>query len=281
MSRKLDGIPNIPNYDWIRNQMNEDLKYRLSSRKRKTSFGNPLYERINVQIVVTKECPYNCYFCIDKKNPMTGNQDFNEQIKSLKLILKEHPNARLTITGGEPSLYLEHIKQLIDIYKKESDNIFYNINTTGYDSKISKMFDNINLSSNECVKPNLKYFPNCNYQTVLSDDKMNLENIKDIIEKTKLESNNSINKFSFRYLSTTEKVDYNIDIFNELREDDEIKISTFRIGDFFVYATFDYKDTHNRITLGDLWQQQNNNYGDGYSNIIIHPNGKITTNWKD
>lgn len=35
MSRKLREIPNIPNYDWIRQQMQEDLKYRLQDRQRR------------------------------------------------------------------------------------------------------------------------------------------------------------------------------------------------------------------------------------------------------
>lgn len=48
----------------------------------------------------------------------------------------------------------------------------------------------------------------------------------------------------------------------------------------FVYATFDYHGKHARVTLGDMYQQINNNYQDGYSNIIIHPDGKVKTNWK-
>ena len=42
MSRKLNFIPEIPDYDYIKNQMEEDLKYRLENRKRKTSLGRPL-----------------------------------------------------------------------------------------------------------------------------------------------------------------------------------------------------------------------------------------------
>lgn len=52
------------------------------------------------------------------------------------------------------------------------------------------------------------------------------------------------------------------------------------IGDFFTYATFDYAGSHARVTLGDMWQQRHNDYQDGYSNIIIHPDGRVTTNWK-
>ncbi len=47
-----------------------------------------------------------------------------------------------------------------------------------------------------------------------------------------------------------------------------------------MYATFNYAGKHARVTLGDMWQQQHNNYEDGYSNIIIHPDGHVVTNWK-
>lgn len=56
-------------------------------------------------------------------------------------------------------------------------------------------------------------------------------------------------------------------------------VGTFRVGDFFAYATFDYKGVHGRITLGDMYQQQHNDYQDGYSNVIIHPDGHVAVNW--
>lgn len=86
--------------------------------------------------------------------------------------------------------------------------------------------------------------------------------------------------FSFRFLSGLEKKDYPVKIWNDLQNDYDIDIHTFRIGDFFVYATFDYMGKHARLTLGDMWQQRNNDYKDGYSNIIIHPDGTIGTNWR-
>ena len=86
--------------------------------------------------------------------------------------------------------------------------------------------------------------------------------------------------FSFRFLSGFDKKNYSIDIWNDLQNDSEINVHTFRIGDFFVYATFDYFGKHGRVTLGDMWQQRHNDYKDGYSNIIIHPDGRVTTNWK-
>lgn len=78
--------------------------------------------------------------------------------------------------------------------------------------------------------------------------------------------------------------DYPVEIWNELRCDPDIEISTFRIGDFFVYCNYWDKKIQRecRVTLGDMYQQRLNleKYGDGYSNIIIHPDGKIGVNWQ-
>lgn len=273
MSKKFNFIPFITNYEWIRKQMHEDLKYRLESRLEKTSLGRPLYYRINVQIIMTQECPYHCPFCLERKHPMKGQFDASKQIKSLENVLKEHPNARLTITGGEPSLYPNHVKKLLETFHKNSNNIFSSINTSGYSTEINGL-THINLSVNDYVKPNVSNFTNCTYQTVLDDEKMNIKNIKRIMNE-----NQDIKSFSFRFLSGLDKYDYNVDIWNDLQNDKDIKISTFRIGDFFVYATFNYKGQHARVTLGDMYQQTHNNYEDGYSNIIIHPDGRVGTNW--
>lgn len=225
---------------------------------------------------MTQECPYHCPFCLERQNPMKGLFDSKRQKEALVKVLKEHPTARLSITGGEPSLYPEHLKELIDIYKKYSVGTFISVNTSGYDQSISNLA-HINLSVNDYVSPNPELFPGSTIQMVLTDEQMSLDFIKDFIRNSDSPKNHS---FSFRYLSGLEKHDYDVSIFNELEKDPEISVSTFRVGDFFVYATFDYQGVHVRITLGDMYQQTHNNYQNGYSNIIIHPDGKIATNWK-
>lgn len=92
MSSKLHEIPHFTSYNDIRNEMNNDLQYRLANRQARASLGRPLYYRINVQLILTQECPYNCSFCLERKNPMQGNNDFAAQIEALKNILLEHPN---------------------------------------------------------------------------------------------------------------------------------------------------------------------------------------------
>lgn len=273
MSKKMNFIPHIPDYEYIREQMKADLEYRLSDRHRKTSLGRPLYERINVQIIMTHECPYNCPFCIEQKHPMKGHQNMYEQVLSLIQVLKEHPQARVTITGGEPSLYPSHVHHLAEAYRLWSDGVFIAINTAGYDNSIVGM-GHINLSVNDYVHPDVEKFPGCTYQTVLTEDKMNLENIKHIMS-----GNPAAGSFSFRFLCGLDQNTYDVSIWNALQNDPEITVKTFRVGDFFVYCTLDWNGRHARVTLGDMCQQQKNDYQDGYSNIIIHPDGKIGLNW--
>lgn len=266
----MSKIPFINSYEQIREEMQRDLQYRLENRNKRTSFGRPLYERINVQLITTQECPYHCPFCLERQNPMQGDNDFPRQIEALKKILDEHPNARLSITGGEPGLYPKHIEKIVETYKQNSNNVFCSINTSGFSEDLNGLAP-INLSYNEYVHQNPKKFPKCTIQTIIENP--NIDKIKEFME---MDADN----FSFRFFSELNKKDYPVNIWNELQGDKDIDIHTFRIGDFFVYATFDFKGKHARVTLGDMWQQQHNVYEDGYSNIIIHPNGNIGLNWK-
>lgn len=270
MSSKMGRIPFIGSYGDIRAEMENDLAYRLTSRTAKTSLGRPLYYRINVQLIVTEECPFHCPFCLERQNPMSGDNDFSAQIEALKRILAEHPDARLTITGGEPGLYPEHVSDVVMAYKNYSNGVFYSINTAGFSAELNGMA-HINLSRNDFVHEDPSKFPGCTVQTVVETP-----TVAFVKEYMKMDASS----FSFRFLSGLKKKDYPVDVWNELQQDAEIDVHTFRIGDFFVYATFDYAGKHARVTLGDMWQQQHNDYKDGYSNIIIHPDGRVATNWR-
>lgn len=270
VSRKLNFIPHISSYDDIRREMEADLAYRQQTRTEETSLGRPLYYRINVQVITTQECPYACPFCIERKNPMSGDADFDAQLASLKRVLAEHPAARLTITGGEPGLYPNHVRNLVHAYKRYGDGIFCSINTAGYDPAIADLA-HINLSQNDYVHVDPALFPGCTVQTIMSEP--SLAFVKEYMKKDAA-------SFSFRFMSSLDQQDYPVAIWNDLQSDPDINVHTFRIGDFFVYATFDYAGKHARVTLGDMYQQQRNDYANTYSNIIIHPDGRVATNWR-
>ena len=266
----MSRITIMDSYKNIRDEMNRDLSYRLENRNKSTSLGRPLYYRINVQLITTEECPFQCPFCLERQNPMAGNNDFTAQIESLKRVLNEHSDARLTITGGEPGLYPRHVEDIVEVYRNNSNNVFCSINTAGYSAELNGMA-HINLSYNEFVHVNPDKFPGCTVQTVLENP--TIEYIKEFMKMDAY-------SFSFRFLSELDKKEYPVNVWNELQQDSDIDIHTFRVGDFFVYATFDYAGKHARVTLGDMWQQRQNDYKDGYSNIIIHPDGLVATNWR-
>lgn len=97
MSSKLHKIPHFNTYDDIRAEMQNDLQYRLANRTDETSLGRPLYYRINVQLILTQECPYNCPFCLERKNPMQGDNNFKAQIESLKTYCRSIPTQGLQL----------------------------------------------------------------------------------------------------------------------------------------------------------------------------------------
>lgn len=260
----------ISSYEDIRAEMSNDLQYRLANRTVRTSLGRPLYYRINVQMITTQECPFHCPFCLERQNPMSGDNDFDAQIEALRRVLLEHPNARLSITGGEPGLYPKHIANIVETYRKNGNGVFCSINTTGFSTELNGLA-HINLSRNDYVWTDPAGFPGCTVQTIVENPTLTF--IKDYMKM-------DASSFSFRFLSGLEKKDYPVDIWNDLQQDADVDVHTFRIGDFFVYATFDYAGKHARVTLGDMWQQRHNDYGDGYSNIIIHPDGRVSTNWR-
>ncbi len=198
MSSKLTVIPHISSYEEIRKEMRNDLNYRLKNRLAKTTLGRPLYYRINVQIILTQECPHACPFCLERQHPMAGNNDFDAQIDALRKVLAEHPLARLTVTGGEPGLYPEHVKQLIDVYQSNGEGVFCSINTSGWSTELNGIA-HINLSQNDYVHEDPEKFPGCTVQTIMKQEDENVGFVKKFMDDTNTDN------FSFRFLSGLEK----------------------------------------------------------------------------
>lgn len=290
MSEKMHYIPYISNYDFIRDEMQKDLKWRLKNKTAKTAYGRPLYNNINIQIITTHECPFECSFCMERKNPMCGKEDFAAQAASLYNVLMQHTTARVSVTGGEPLLYPYHINKLYEIYLHNSKQNFFVVNTTGYDAvKAEKIPSSIpfNVSVNDSTQYDeriISYPRRLTLQTIVKDEDMRLSYLRNWIRQKEVETQVDDCAYSFRFLSGLDRKDYSVNIWNDLRWDSKVRINSFRIGDFFVYCNyFDYElERTCRVTLGDMYQQRNNleKYGGGYSNIIIHPDGKIGVNWQ-
>ena len=79
-------------------------------------------DRVANEVIIhlTKECPNNCAFCIDKRNHYKWNKtpDF-DNIKNTFLTIKDEVQG-VTITGGEPLLYLKQVVDLVDFIRTNS-----------------------------------------------------------------------------------------------------------------------------------------------------------------
>jgi sulfatase maturation enzyme AslB (radical SAM superfamily) len=62
--------------------------------------------------VITNECNMNCTFCYADKNSITGSGFNVEWIDKLKEILPKESFSSVNITGGEPLLYFNKVKEL-------------------------------------------------------------------------------------------------------------------------------------------------------------------------
>ena len=111
-----------------------------------------------LMIMITKACPNSCMFCIDKLNVgVKGRPDF----ESIKARVAKHANevSHITISGGEPLLYINEILDLIKFIKKFWPDKFITLNTsipyecylfTSLYNEIVKNVDEILLSAQHC-----------------------------------------------------------------------------------------------------------------------------------
>lgn len=254
-------------------EMNEYNYYSTKNIKKFIYKGieySSLYRRLNVQLVVTNKCPYNCPFCIEKINPTNGikeNFSADLQLKNLKellLIMKEAGlEPTVSITGGEPTLYLEHI---INISKMLNElGIAYNLNTSGFCNNpiISKNFNRINLSVHSAnINENSKIFQkdrdeywkneifeNCTIQRVINDS-----NFDDLI---KFLDSFSQRRFSIRFVSRAEgepSFDWK-PLFDKINQDARFSFVQQKIGDYYFFEEYKYKDSKFiRFSFSDIEQ---------------------------
>lgn len=98
----------------------------------------------------------------------------------------------------------------------------------------------MNVSVNDYVKPDNGSFMwnKSTLQTVVKDENMRLSHLRDWIKSVEEDNKCHPFSYSFRFLSGLDCKDYPVEIWNELRCDPDIEISSFRIGDFFVYCNY-------------------------------------------
>lgn len=107
-----------------------------------------------MMIHFTEDCPNNCPFCVDKRNHGVGENhpDIEKILKSI-LIYKDEIT-QVTISGGEPFIYMEELYELVSSIKNSTDlkiNIVTSIPKQCVENKelfykICELCDNIQIS---------------------------------------------------------------------------------------------------------------------------------------
>lgn len=108
--------------------------------------ANEPYVAIYVRVV--NDCQANCKFC-EFKNIGPGKFDINKFVKVLTTIRKEVRIAKVSFTGGEPTINLKLLEKCLNIVKEIDPTIFTITNTNGLClAALTDMetLDNISLS---------------------------------------------------------------------------------------------------------------------------------------
>ena len=253
---------------------------------------NSLYRRLNVQLVTTNKCPFNCPFCIEKVNPSAAeNRDEKAQLVSLIRIIdvlqKNGMEPTVSITGGEPTLFpvfLGEVKTLLTEAK-----IAHNLNTALGDPV---GFERVNLSvhSQNYVRnarifgmPRTRYWdslPQATIQSVIGPEMDSSDKIRSFLY------NFPNKRFSMRFPTRTEQCepfDWK-PLFDSLSQDSKFSFVQQKIGDYYFYEEWKFGDKLIHLSYSDLVQLSKYKEKEELEKnfvraIVILPDGTVKFDW--
>ena len=259
-----------------------------------------LYRRLNVQLLVTKRCPFHCPFCIERENPVGGKNEQEElQIVNLIKVLKSMKESGLeptvSITGGEPMLKPAFVGTVIDIL--DGMNVLYNINTSGYIGNedviaVLKKAKRINLSVHSADAKNNamifdrvpeRYWLDPIFENATIQKVFNSESECELSAVTGFVHNFPQKRFSLRFPT------YDVDVdtlewkrlFRSLEDNCQNNFIQQKVGDYYWYEDWSCAEKHLHLSFSSLKQLRRNQEQDRdfVRAVIIEPNGDIKYDW--
>lgn len=260
-----------------------------------------LYRRLNVQLMVTKKCPFDCPFCIEKINAV-GKEDRNETLqkenlkKLLEQLIVQEIAPTVSITGGEPTIFCDYVMDIKNML--DEMGVVCNINTAGVLNSQTKdlfqKFERVNLSVHSHDKEennrifgllrrdywNDSSLEHATIQSVVQDADMG--RLKDFLDSFKQK------RFSVRFPSETATVDSIEwrDLFRSIETDDDFKFIQQKIGDYYWYEEYMYKNEKLvRFSFSSMRQLEyyKNKFQYQESHLtracIVLPDGQIRFDW--
>lgn len=294
------------NLDTINYYFMNEFNYYSQHNVRKFEFNGveyaSLYRRLNIQLVVTNKCPFKCAFCIEKINPTNESKENflpESQITNLKSLLlsmkKVGMEPTVSITGGEPTIYFNHI---IEVAKMLDEiGIKYNLNTSGNlkAKVISETFDRINLSVHEAdcmknsdvfgVKRN-EYWKEEAYQNATIQRVITSGNFDNLISF--LDSFNQ-KRFSIRFVARTVN-ETSFDwkpLFDQITKDNRFQFIQQKIGDYYFFEEYKFKGEKTiRFSFADMvqlayYKQQIEKDENFVRAVVVMADGSVKFDWID
>lgn len=282
-----------------------EYKYYSQNNVRGFMFGGDterksLYRRLNIQLVVTNACPYDCPFCVEKVNLTNKDENFRPEAQryTLEALIRQMRLGGLeptvSITGGEPTMHPEHLIKTAELLDKLG--VPYNLNTSGHctDKDMLGHFEQINLSvhdqmpeANSLVfgKERGRYweddvFKDATIQKVILDT--NLELIRRFIDSF------SQKRISLRLPTRSDQCgppDWK-PLFDAIASDDRFEFVQQKIGDYYFFEEYRYGDKTIRFSYSDLAQLayykkniETNPYNSYIRAAIVMADGGVKFDW--
>lgn len=254
-----------------------------------------LYRRLNVQVLVTKKCPFDCSFCVEKVNPVgIENRCEEKQLESLNEVIKtlkaNGMAPTVSITGGEPTLYTPYLNTLATHLNKL--NVAYNLNTAGVSDEPFTNFSRINLSVHSAnVEENAAIFgakrgnywdnPNYEHATIQSViQHADMSSLIDFIDTFKQK------RYSLRFPALTaddESIEWQ-ELFRAIEKDKNFTFIQQKIGDYYWFEEYSYKGKIIRFSFASLKQLAYYKATKPLEDrcvraVVILPNGDVKFDW--
>lgn len=257
---------------------------------------NSLYRRLNIQLVTTNKCPFNCLFCIEKVNPSAAeNRDETAQFVSLLRVIdvlrKCDMEPTVSITGGEPTLFPDFLSKVKTLLTEEK--IAHNLNTAIGDPV---GFERVNLSvhSQNPIRNSRLFGTPPGRQRGRYWESMPQATIQSVIGPT-MDTSGEVKaflyhfpnkRFSMRFPTRTEQYepfDWK-PLFDSLSQDPEFSFIQQKIGDYYFYEEWKFGDKLLHFSYSDLvqlakYKEKEDLEKNFVRAVVILPDGTVKFDW--
>lgn len=276
-----------------------------------------IYRRINVQIIITKTCNFDCPFCIERDGLKIQIDESNCNLPFyVKEVLLQYIQQgivpTISITGGEPTLHPQRLTNILDIISKfwgMNKIECVNLNTNGTNLKCMEDFpwvslnisrhhynfnDNMSIFGSMFKAIDARTTERSYLQCVLLKDYINnVESIKKYINVYSMARG-----FSFRSLTVLDSQkryfkeaqftkDNYVDIkfiLDQIDKDPDFTFIQQKIGDHYIYEIYRYRGKIVRFVYSNFdWLRQveikEREQGDIFSRATIIEPTAVYSGW--